>query len=932
MQRLVRRASYAAVTAAAIAATTLTTAATDEVVRGPIADSMEAYEVCGRVFPDPQAFWNPATEQDTPHPGVGVSPWAKGNLPCAARTFISYDEALRGLNFLANELEITKDFIEVIDLANSTDPKIREVLNEELGDGRTEGIPNELGARESVPMYLIKVTAPEGAVLVDGVEPVAVEDREHFVWSLSMHGIERAGAEGGIRAIEDLATWGSIEPDRRILETYPSDTITTQGGLEAQNLRVGEVLMRSVSYFVLPNPDGWRRGDADQGNGGFMRYNGNGMDLNRDFPEIGFTEPEFTPWSETESRTLGHVLQNVAERWTGGIDLHGMVAANAFSYTLIGGSQRPFAKNERVMQFVEEAWADAETRLAWSAQIKPNSAADQCVVFNGVTPSGATNPPGDCDQRMYGVQYGTIWDTIDYTVSGAMGNWIDSPVGLNADGIDNEMSLSHLGNCGTGTCYIPEAEQLHIDGNKGLIYAMLNFSLQPPQTAFEVGADVAYLVNPRRLVDPGVATPVAPEGAQDADDLVGSIEHVGGEAILAEFTVDNATGPEYVGGIKATVRFSNAGSESPAGGASSVAVEYEDPDTGQWSNRPTYALDPVYRVPGGHAYWNYPEDGNYRFVLNSTVPQQVWWQVELTRDAAWEQPIQLPFDVTNMEFFDQLEPSLGEGTTLTAVTVDDVLSGARDLADFDTVVAVDDALLPGYRDGDETMSWGKEELPSTSWGDADADELGSLLHAFAETGGNVVLTDDAVRGLAWMGIVDRDAITQHNVYAGHGNFNVGEGYGDPLAADVSNPGSAQGLDQRKQLVEPVPIGYDLNNSLPQWDVLAAAVADAGGRVVATTNGDASTATIGEIPIGDGVVRWIGSILPYPTSGYYHPFGMSSYGVTDNGWNMLRNTWTWENPTQSAAPDLTDSEFAWITSDVPTRIYIDGTEWYADDAG
>ena len=51
---------------------------------GPIADSDALYELCGRTFPDPHAFWAPGVGENTPHPGAGTSPFAKGNAPCAA--------------------------------------------------------------------------------------------------------------------------------------------------------------------------------------------------------------------------------------------------------------------------------------------------------------------------------------------------------------------------------------------------------------------------------------------------------------------------------------------------------------------------------------------------------------------------------------------------------------------------------------------------------------------------------------------------------------------------------------------------------------------------------------------------------------------------------------------------------------------------------
>lgn len=63
--------------------------------------------------------------------------------------------------------------------------------------------------------------------------------------------------------------------------------------------------------------------------------------------------------------------------------------------------------------------------------------------------------------------------------------------------------------------------------------------------------DVGHLVNPRRLVDPGVQRPTAPAGAVDAEDLSGEAFHQGGTdgasvsssaTVLTEATIDNAAG------------------------------------------------------------------------------------------------------------------------------------------------------------------------------------------------------------------------------------------------------------------------------------------------------------------------------------------------------------------------------------------------------
>jgi hypothetical protein len=275
-----------------------------------------------------------------------------------------------------------------------------------------------------------------------------------------------------------------------------------------------------------------------------------------------------------------------------------------------------------------------------------------------------------------------------------------------------------------------------------------------------------------------------------------------------------------------------------------------------------------------------------------------------------------------MDFFTELEPWLAEGTTLTPITADQILAGERDLADFDTVVAVDGALLPGYTE--QQAGQGLLDLPPTAYDAEDAAAIGQALRAFAESGGNVVLTDDALQGLAWMGVTGPEAIGRRTAYAGHAVF--GGDYSHPLATGVHTPGAATGTGGRKQVVEPLPIGYSINgNHLPQFTVATSAVTAAGGTVAATTQGAATGASVAEIPVGTGRVVTLGSLLPFPTTAFYHPFGLSSYGLTDIGFTLFDNAATWQNPAQNAAPALGGTFDGWVASDTPTRIYVDGSQ-------
>src|SRR5688500_2857349 len=161
-------------------------------MKGPVADNDTLYTACGRVFPDPQAFGPLPTQLP------GMSPFAKGNAPCRATTFISYAEAISGLTYLETKFP---DFVELY----KVDEDFAGVLDLERGDGFSAGLPTPTGERTKSPLYLVRVTDEKSAM--------PEKQKAHFAVSLSIHGIERAGVEGGLRAIEDLATWGATAPD-----------------------------------------------------------------------------------------------------------------------------------------------------------------------------------------------------------------------------------------------------------------------------------------------------------------------------------------------------------------------------------------------------------------------------------------------------------------------------------------------------------------------------------------------------------------------------------------------------------------------------------------------------------------------------------------------------------------------------------------------
>ncbi|MHB1242513.1 MAG: CARDB domain-containing protein [Gaiellaceae bacterium] len=984
----------------------------------PVASTAEAYQACGRVFPDPHAYW-PAPAQ-----APGRSPFAKGNAACAAVDFLSYEDMLAGSNYLES---LFPQFVDVIKLERSFGDGTDCTSSTSSADLCSAGLP-QAGApagRKKSDLVMIRLTD----------ERVPNAEKKYFTFPLGMHGIERAGVEAGARAAEDLATWGACEAGlapanvrcaqegaipHPLLETAPGESVTA-----------GEALRRSAIYLIFPNPDGWRRGDAQNGVRFFQRYNGNGVDLNRDWPTIGFSFRPYTPWSEPETRSVGKVLKQIRPKWEGGIDLHGQLIDRAFSFTLLGAGEQDYAKNQRILQTVKGAWADAEQRLAWSPLIKPNSA------------------PKD-DQRLYGVQWGTVWDTIAYTTTGSLGDWINSPLGLGGDGIDNEMSLSHISNCGTGSCFVPDAEQLHVDGNKSLIYSMVNYGLKPEDTTFRVPGSVAYVRSPKVVSNAGSA-PAPPGGALPPQAPILDAALDVSNNFTYEFQVQGAADGVSNGGLEGKVTAGNVGGVGQLATTELILERYrlDEPnpqndagcagaDDGWEEVNRYFDQSDVYQQAGASVVTNQPLPGRYRICLTGGLVTKLRaaggsadLDIEFSREQAWEDPGQQPYSATNMKFFDDLAQRMAPGQ-LVAVTADQILAGSVSLDRFSSVVVADDA-FPGYvepaptgpaqgpitfadvpartaatvpcayqpgtadvlpptcvadfefdvdgafnnqrltvaleasnaidydlyveRQSRISGQWspvgsaatgvasetatilnplpGRYRARVVNWSagapadsltvsfsneyagtppgpsartDAERAAWGAKLKAFAENGGNLVLTDGAVADLAHMGIVGRGFVNDFSVYAGYISFTRDgstDTYSDPLARNVNQPGAAEGPGFRHQTYEPVPIGYAISppdedsqlSSSPVWAVDQVEWERLGGRTAGTTSAD--QVTLGELPLGAGVVRVVGALLPMPTEQYWHPFGLANYAVTYSGYQVLQNALQWQRP----LPDL-----------------------------
>src|SRR3954468_11122415 len=279
----------------------------------PVATDESSYSFLGRVCPDPMAGCQNGGQSP-------CDPNAEGNVP--ATQFIGIDEFQDGLRFM-NSRPAWQRYMEVWaldghmgdgasggmfpgnNLAPEFDPK---------ADYVSAGLPTTGNGRQKSDLMVVRVTD----------ESVPDAGKKRYALSLSIHGIERAGAEGGIRAMEDLVTAHSLMKDGKSVADLPIVPDSVRKGAPTYD----DVLKKTIIYFTLPNPDGWRRGSVSSGPDGgvfFQRYNGNGVDPNRDWPDIGCAFRGYSAVSEPETKGwiafYGDVRQH--GQFAAGDDLHG---------------------------------------------------------------------------------------------------------------------------------------------------------------------------------------------------------------------------------------------------------------------------------------------------------------------------------------------------------------------------------------------------------------------------------------------------------------------------------------------------------------------------------------------------------------------------------------------------------------------------------
>jgi hypothetical protein len=327
------------------------------------------------------------------------------------------------------------------------------------------------GGRE---VWVAKVTDPSAPAA--GKRQVAI--------SLSVHGLEPAGREGGLRYLEDLATWAKSEPGHVL---YAGDT----------GIPLGEVLKKVEVYLAFPNPDGWSQQDLDDRNNiagaTAPRYNDAGADLNRDFPTLGWIDHNASGGTnrltnaaskrgryldQPESRAWYRFLESLPDLRAAS-DIHGELTSvnNSFSDIMWPAGQWSPDHQAKELQLGKDMIRTVERKFTEA----------------GVTLADVFGPT--IGQRPANVATG--YDVVGYDDSGFMGDSMQRLNGGKVVEIDVENFLSHVA---PNVFWASPLEKVHIAAVRGNIEAAIVTAIKEAgvTASLDLGR-VAYVDDPARV-------------------------------------------------------------------------------------------------------------------------------------------------------------------------------------------------------------------------------------------------------------------------------------------------------------------------------------------------------------------------------------------------------------------------------------------------
>ena len=423
---------------------------------------------------------------------------------------------------------------------------------------------------------------------------------------------------------------------------------------------------------------------------------------------------------------------------------------------------------------------------------------------------------------------------------------------------------------------------------------MINYSLKPESRKFPTKGNVGYVFNPGAVKERTKRDAIPPKFAKlpPQKDITG-VQLTEQNQFTHEFNVKGPKDNVYNGGITVTLTCANIQGVGPCALTEAKLQRrakgpHRDESEGEWETVNSYFNQSEIYVQAGQAlHANLPTPGRWRVVIEGAQSTDVFTgDINFTKEKGWPDPGQIGYRATTMKFWKMLKKYARP--KMTKVRRRQILAGQRWKRN-DTIVITNRVLGKRYT---------------------------RRLKKWVQGGGNLVLTDKALKMLARLGLVKKSDIGVSHYYAGYANFatpskestyhmNLGRKINQPGAAEGGAPGPGDPGDDeshRHQTYEPVPLGIaiqtpdggDAFNSPvwhANWDALRK-IHNSRRRLVAST-GELTQITFGEVEMGKGRVRFIGGVLPNPTKKFDHPFGLASYALTWSGYQMLQNALTFK---------------------------------------
>ena len=358
-------------------------------------------------------------------------------------------------------------------------------------DGKRSHAPDDTG--DGFDILVVKITDHQ----------VPDEGKQTLLYSLSVHGDEKGGIEGGVRTAEDLAI--AAEEGGYISDGVPPYDSTTGKAPVFHSYPVRDLLANEAVYLIDFNIDGFVRGDVHGPSKGlYTRGNWAGTDLNRQMPTVGWINQSRNPLFESEMRYGHKFMHEVAAagvngRMAYGADVHGEGQSRAWVDIMYPAGQFDSVKHRQHMAIAERTKSVIDDTLFLGG---PNSI------------EGATGGDGGEGIEDYGApsntiptkpaRWGTVWDTLGYTDTGFIGDYLANELGVT--GMDYEIAMNHADLTRPyGRPWGVILQENYVNATRGIIKTAMAYAMYQEEEFANFQIDpkgkVGYLFNPDTVTD-----------------------------------------------------------------------------------------------------------------------------------------------------------------------------------------------------------------------------------------------------------------------------------------------------------------------------------------------------------------------------------------------------------------------------------------------